>query len=287
MIPRVVAVMSVCVTAVCVLAQDDISEATASEIKRLRKELMQVQEERTTVAEEKDKDAEDFQAYRKTMLRRMRHMRSEIDSLQGVHRDYRSMSDSLSALINAEKSRKKQLELTQDAYRSDLLRACDRALETAGGLPPGVASKTRSALTLLKNELTAGSVDNIEATNRFFRIWRNMDGASTSIQIAQGTSPVPQIRGTAYTLRLGTIFEAVVNAKGTRAAIWEGWTDEGRPEWGLVEDPAVAAEILKAVNVREGKALPELVEVPLRGTPVDVHAESSNEGTDSENYSND
>ena len=287
MIPKAVAVMSVCVAAVCVLAQDDIGEETASEIKRLRKELMQVQEERTTVAEEKGKDAEDFQAYRKTMLRRMRHMRLEIDSLQGVHRDYRSMSDSLSALINAEKSRKKQLELTQEAYRGDLLRACDRALETAAELPPGVASKNRSALALLKNELNAKSVNTIEATNRFFRIWRNMDGASASIQIAQGTSPVPQIRGTAYTLRLGTIFEAVVNAKGTRAAIWEGWTDEETPEWKFVEDPAIAAEILKAVNVREGKALPELVEMPLRGTPVAVHAESSDEVTESENSSDD
>lgn len=264
--PMVAAVTIVLAAAVrpVVCQQQDLTE----EIKRLRRELMQVQEERNRTREEIDKDKEDFQNYRKRALERMRDIRQETDSIRQVIQDYSQQRDSLEAVVGGVKSRTKHYELLQDAFRRELIGACDTVEIYARELPPAGTEKVMSAIGLLRNELNTKTVDNIESVTRLFQIIRDMHEQGASIQIVQGTSPVPDIRGTTYRLRLGAYFEAVVNTAGTRAALWTGYDDEGNPQWRSIDDVAVASQILKAVNVREGKSLPALVQLPLSDVTV-------------------
>jgi hypothetical protein len=247
-----------------VCQQQDLTE----EIKRLRRELMQVQEKRNRTQEEIAKDKEDFQSYRKRSLERMRDIRQETDSIRQVIQQYSQQRDSLEAVVGGVKSRTRHYELLQDAFRRELVGACDTVGLYASELPPAGAEKVLSAIGLLRNELTTKTVDNIKSVTRLFQIVRDMHELEASIQIVQGTSPVPDIRGTTYRLRLGAFFEAVVNTAGTRAALWTGYDDEGNPQWRSIDDVAVASQVLKAVNVREGKSLPALVELPLSDVTV-------------------
>jgi hypothetical protein len=249
------------------MAQDGDAEI-AKEIKRIRKELMQVQDERARVDEEKRKDVEDFREYRKRTQERLNRVRAETDSLRRQIRVTKNQNDSLSALIQAEKDRKRQYELLQSAFSGAIAANCDRAIEAASQLPPIITDKHLSALKLLKGELANGSIDNVEGVARLTQIVRDMGDLTGTLQIVQGSSPIPEIRGTAYRLRIGAFFEAVVNAKGTQAALWAGYDENGGAMWEQIEDPAVAGQILLAVNVREGKSLPEMVELPLAHVPL-------------------
>jgi hypothetical protein len=51
-----------------------------------------------------------------------------------------------------------------------------------------------------------------------------------------------------------------VNLKGDECAVWYG---SGGTGWKTIKDPAVATQILKAANIREGKSLPAFVKLPL------------------------
>lgn len=243
-------------------------EDLTPEINRIRKELVSVQNERERVAEEKRKDAEDFEEYRERIRETMRSVRHETDSIELETIDYTEKRDSLDALINSVENRAKQYEMLQDGLRTHLIGAVGRVMIFAEGLPPQASEKHISALKLLENELKAKDVDNIEAVTRLFQVISDMHDLTGNIQIAQGNSPVPEIRGTSYRIRMGAFFEAVVNAKGTTAAVWTGYGEDGNPLWQVISDPAIAGEILKAVNVREGKALPELVRLPFQDVPV-------------------
>ena len=100
------------------------------------------------------------------------------------------------------------------------------------------------------------------------QILNKLDEASSGIQISQESSPVADIRGMVYRLRIGTIFEAVVDTKGEKCAVFTGWGDDGAPHWKNLDSPDTAMMVLQAVNIREGKSLPAFVNLPLpaRGT---------------------
>jgi hypothetical protein len=94
------------------------------------------------------------------------------------------------------------------------------------------------------------------------QIIQNLDEASAAIQAGQETAAVPEIRGAGSMLRIGDIFKAVIDEEGKVCAFWHGADARGQGQWEVVRDPAVAAVVLKAINVRQGKALPSFVDVP-------------------------
>ena len=85
--------------------------------------------------------------------------------------------------------------------------------------------------------------------------------------------PVADIRGMVYRLRIGTIFEAVVDTKGEKCAVFSGWGDDGAPHWKDLDSPVLAQAVLQAVNIREGKSLPAFVNLPLRGRDREAQSE--------------
>jgi hypothetical protein len=174
----------------------------------------------------------------------------------------RLQNDSLLALIRSESSRQRQYDLMQDSFRKKLIAACSRYLEKTESIPPLAAKNMRSMLSFLQSELTTKNIDNIEGLQRLAQVQKDFDAVTGSIQIAQGSSPVPEIRGTVYRLRIGCLSEAAVDVQATKYALWKGADSSGNALWELHSDPDGAAKIMEAVNIREGKALPAFAHIP-------------------------
>jgi len=151
----------------------------------------------------------------------------------------------------------KEVSLRQEQLKEKLIHHCNKLLETAKSLPPILSSKIKAGLEYLKSELIVRSIDNIEGIHRLVRISRDLGADLVDIEIVQGSSPISQITGTSYRLRIGGIFEAVV--KGETAAIW----DFPKRKWIMLNDPMKARLIMNAVEVRTGKKEPSLVQIPI------------------------
>jgi len=231
-----------------------------NEIKRARKELMQLQTERQKNKMERIKDLNEFQDYVKRTTERLAAVKNETATINRQITVQRRKTDSLAALINNANAQVKQAEMCQDAMREKLAVSCDQIIATLQSIPPMVRQNLIASASLLKNELRNKSIDNMEALNRIQQIMVRAEEVTGSIQVSQESSPIAEIRGTVYRLRIGAFFEAVVNLKGEECAVWYG---SAGPEWKMIKDPAIASEVLKAANIREGKSLPAFVKIPL------------------------
>ncbi|MBD3322645.1 MAG: DUF3450 family protein [Chitinivibrionales bacterium] len=240
------------------------------EIGRIRKELKQVQSERERVKEEAQKDRKDFARYVERQQKRFAAIKTETDSIKSQTRKHQNTSDSLAAHIATLQDSKRQYEFRQDRFRNRLIKGCDRFLEIAGSMPPMASKTLSSSLSYLRSELVSKAIDNVEGINRLAQIVKDLNEATMSIQIMQGRPPVTELQGTCSSLRIGGIFQASADAKETYAAIWTGYDDEGNPLWKVVKNPEIAANIRLAVNIREGKALPDFVALPFGKTDTDV-----------------
>jgi hypothetical protein len=163
-------------------------------------------------------------------------------------------------LVNFANARIKQAEMCQDAMREKLVASCDQIIANLQNIPPMVQQNLIASTALLKNELRNKSIDNVEALNRLQQVMVRSEEVTGSIQVSQESSPISEIRGTVYRLRIGTFFEAVVNLKGEECAVWYG---SGIPGWKTIKDAGIASQILKAAQIREGKSLPSFVKLPL------------------------
>ena len=245
-------------------ATDDID----AEIGRVRKELASIVAEKRQVQEKAEKDYAEHRAYLKTIRQRFGTIRSEIDSLKNLQIVEKERNDSLEGAIRVERSRQRQFELLQNSFRQQLVRVCRVFIEQVRLLPPLSSGTTESALAFLESELKTKNIDNVEGIQRLFQILGTIEELTGSIQIASGPSPVPELRGTVYRLRIGTLFEAAVDAQGRNYALWTGTDSTGEALWTTGSDNATAAGILNAVNIREGKSLPSLVDLPFSNNKV-------------------
>lgn len=230
-----------------------------SEIKRLRKELMQLQTERQKNKTDRIKDLNEFKEYQKRTAERLAAVKSETNSINHQVAVQQRRNDSLAALINSANAQSRQAEMSQDAMRENLIVSCDKIIATLQGIAPMVQQNLIASSALLKNELRNKTIDNVEALNRLQQILVRCEEVTGSIQVSQESSPIAEIRGTVYRLRIGTFFEAIVNLKGEECAVWYG----GGGGWKTISDVGVATQILKAANIREGKSLPSFVKLPL------------------------
>jgi len=264
---RCAAVAVMLMTTIPAFAQQS-AEEIEKEISRIRKELVSVQNERATVKDQMKTDRDEFDTYRQSILGKMRALRNETDSIASLQGAFKQKKASLEGAVLGYKSQQRQYDLLQEQFREKLLLATSSVEMRAKRLTPSAKEKPMAAASLLRSELSSKSVDNVEAVARLFQIARDMDGAGSTIQIVQGTSPVADIRGTAFRLRLGTLAEVIVSQKGDKAAIWTGVNEAGVDQWKVISDPVVAQEILTAVTIREGKAIPRMVKIPFANAVV-------------------
>ncbi|HEX2959448.1 MAG TPA: DUF3450 family protein [Chitinispirillaceae bacterium] len=235
------------------------------EIGSLRKELTDIASQRKAVKENMRKDEKEYKEYIARTKQRFDALHREIDSVQSAIKAQSSVNDSLLGTINALQTAKRQVDLQQSGFRDKCVAICDGYLKMVKTFPPMVRKSYDASLSFLRSELISKTIENSEGVQRLSQILKDIDESASSIQMVQGVSPIPEIRGTAYCMRLGMLFEAVVNMEGTSYALWKGYTTDGKEVWQAGNDPAIADQLLKWVNIREGKALPEFVQLPLIG----------------------
>lgn len=235
------------------------------EIGSLRKELIDIAVQRKTVKEDRRKDEKEFAEYIARTKKRFDALHGEIDSVQSAMKVQSVVNDSLLRAIDALQIAKRQVDLQQSGFRDKCVAVCDGYMKMTRNFPPMIQKTFDATLSFLRSELIAKSIESSEGIQRLSQIVKDIDEAAASMQMVQGASPIPEIRGTAYRIRLGMLYEAVVNMEGTSYAVWAGYTPDGREIWRNGNDPVVASQLLKWVNVREGKALPEFVQLPLGG----------------------
>jgi hypothetical protein len=250
-----VVLMALFVGAACFAQEYDID----SEISRLKRELTRIEEERKETHAAAAKDKEEFAQYTSRTKKRLRAIAAETDSVRGQLSVYAHTSDSLGALLSGIQARRREYTLMQESLRRKLIALCNAQLALSRTLPPLVSEKAHAAVSFLKSELAAKSIDNIEAMNRLITLMSDIEMQLMDIQIVQGQSPVGDIAQTVYRLRIGGIFEAVVDSKGEKCALWIG---PGASDWQVIDNPDTASRILKAVAVREGKTVPAFVDLP-------------------------
>jgi len=233
------------------------------DIARLRKEIVQAQADAERISQEMDKDKKDFEAYRTRTAQRLAQTQSQLDTLKSETVAQSRANDALAAQIGGVLAQRREIELSQDEFRQKLIAFCNNVQPAVKRLTPLIMAPTLSGLSLLVNDLTTKSVDVVEGCSRLVQILNKLDEASSGIQISQESSPVPDIRGLVYRLRIGSFFEAVVDTKGEKSAVFAGWVSDGAPRWKNLDSPAIAMAVLQAVNIREGKSLPAFVNLPL------------------------
>jgi hypothetical protein len=233
------------------------------EIARLKKETAQVRTERQRVREDISRDKNEFSAYQERIASRKHDYTAETDSIRRLTASYERKKDSLDAFISSIESKKRNFELMKDRVREHIALACEKLLSAIKKIPPAVSRPAVGALTFLLNDCATKNIDNIEAMQRFVQIARNLDEASYSIQTGQEASAVPQLRGNASMLRIGTVFEALVDEDDKTAAVWQGG-EAGLPEWRVLSEGEYAGMISKAIAIRESKSMPAFIVLPWR-----------------------
>lgn len=235
----------------------------SEELVRFRKELTQIQSERQRNRVEREAEAKDYQAYQGRTAARMAQVCAETDSINSEAAKSRRTGDSLSALVNAFTDKKKQVELSKDNLRQRLARSCDALDSTVSAFPPLARGRISSSLALVKSELLARTMESAEAFARLSQAVSLARDASSSIEASQENSPVADIRGQVSRLRVGTLFEALADQKAEKCLVWRSNAEQLEAPWLPCADRSAPENIVKAVAIREGKALPSFVVLPL------------------------
>ena len=247
---------------VCMLNAAEMYDLDA-EIARVKKELGKVEGERIKVKKEFLKDRSEFASYQERASKRNLSLKTGTDSLRLQIRAASVLNDSLQSELMSINTKIRQQDLNQKRLRETILDVCCGLQKEADSLPPLASEQVRGSLGYLSGEISAASIDNIEALNRLIQISKGIQSMSREVQSVEGLSPVGQLKGTVYRLRIGTVLEAAVDSKGEQAFFWDragGWQAAG--------DPSLAPSLLKAIKIREGKTVPSLVQIPfVQGEP--------------------
>lgn len=228
-----------------------------NEIIRVKKELKQAKKERKKVLVAAKQDKKEFEEYKKRTLARFRVLAAETDSIRRQVGIFNKKSAGLGSILSQLDAQKREYDLRQKHLQGQLVSLCDNAVAFAKTTPPLLSKKACDGIDFLKSELAVGSIDNSEGAERLVKILNDLDLQCMNVEIAQGASPIPQIQGNVYRLRIGGVFEAAVDTKGSKCAVWSAGG-----QWLFIDAAAVSSEILEAVMIREGKALPAFVKLP-------------------------
>ena len=231
------------------------------DINRCKKEIAQVKAERQRVREDRARDKSEFTAYQERTASRKERYVTETDSIRRLVASFERKEDSLDAFIGSLEQKKRNFDLLKERFREHIARACEKLLNAIKKYPPAVSRPTNGALTFLINDCVTKNIDNTEALQRFVQTLRNLDESTLTIQTGQEASPVSAIKGNASMLRIGAVFEAIVDENGKNAAVWQGG-ETGMPEWQVLSDEETAGMISKAIAIRECKAMPAFVVLP-------------------------
>ncbi|MEO6094829.1 MAG: DUF3450 family protein [Fibrobacteria bacterium] len=238
-------------------SQEDVE--VENQLRRAKKDNEQLDKERAKVRQATLDDYQQFKEYQQRARQQFGALKQKNDSLNQVASRLRGRNSGLGANINGIKSRQREYDINQEKLRGRLEELCDTLLQITEVLSPMLSEKQSASIRFLKSEIHAATSDNMESMSRLFSILTELENRLMDIEVDQGSSPLPSITGIVYRLRIGGIYESIVNENGTQAALWNAQDRK----WEAVDDKDVAARIRKAISIRAGKTVPELVTLPL------------------------
>ena len=239
-----------------------------NEIGRLKKELSAVRADRQRTMDDVIKDKKEFAAYQDRTASRKNSLARETDSLKRQIVLFEQKKDSLSAIAAGLEQQKREYGLLQEHFKEHLVAACATLMPLSKKSPPAVAKQSTAALSFLMNDCTTKSVDNVEAVHRLVQIISNIEEASRAIQTGQETPNLQQMQRSSLMLRIGSVFEAVVDDDAKNGALWQGSDASGRPLWQALTDAETRSMVLKAINIRESRVLPAFIVLPYAVPPL-------------------
>lgn len=263
----------ICTWIMGVAVADDFSGDLSGEIARVQRELRQVQGQRQDLQREVLNDKTEYAAYKKRIKQRRDDVSHATDSVRQRMDHLKTRNDSLVAKLFAVNAAIRQQELQRERFQHILITAVTKLQREVDHFPSLITEQYRGSISYLLGELQAQSVESTEAMYRFVRIVQDMRIVLQDIQVVEGVSPLPELKGTVYRFRIGGVFEAIIDMQGKNAFLWSGNTDEGKPRWQKVADERGSAAIMKAVKIRGGKTIPELVELPFGDVQPDVEGD--------------
>ncbi|MBN1577713.1 MAG: DUF3450 family protein [Chitinispirillaceae bacterium] len=231
------------------------------EIARLKKEISRVQSQRQDEAKEVKKEQAEFESYRERTAARMASVTRQTDSIRTLLQRTNLHNDSINAALAAVTSQIREQDLQRERLREVILRASKMLQGEMDRFTPLIREQYAGPIGYLIGEIEVGSVENTEALYRLLRIIWDLRTVCREIQVVEVASPVPQMRGTVYRLRIGSVFEAIVDMQGEKAFLWNT-AEDGTGRWIALPRREDAASILAAVRIREGKTVPELIHLP-------------------------
>jgi hypothetical protein len=168
------------------------------------------------------------------------------------------INDSIEIEVTAINTKIRQQELLQKRFSETVLLAARKLQKEIDKLPRNSSEQLRGSLHYLIGEIMDGTADNAEALYRLMQIIHDTKAFSREIVVAEAASPIPELRGVVYTIRIGSVFEAVIGRDGKSAFI-----RDVSGKWIPVDDSNSLSMIMLAVKIREGKAMPAFVVLPL------------------------
>lgn len=232
------------------------------EISSLEDELQRINAERDRVRTEMQRESEEFSEYSRKIAQRKESFTAAIDSLREQINSSTDQRDSVLSDITGIESTIRQHELLQNSIRRQLNEACEDLISLIDTLPPDIRDNTRNTLEHLSSELQSGRIGNIEALQRYVSITNRIEKLSFEIDVSETESPVRQIRGTVYRIRIGNFFEAIADPEQKRMALWTGYDQNGQAQWLISDDPQLVTGVIEAANMSMGQMVPSFVEIP-------------------------
>lgn len=233
-------------------------EELDKEILWLKKEIERVETQRKEEAKEAKKERAEFEAYNQRAQQRIEGIKKQTDSIKTVLKEISLLNDSLNQEISSINLKIKEYDLHKESIKNSLLKSIKNIINQLDSLVPFLQEQYKGSLKYLYSELENGNSELSEALYRLTKIVREIHTVSQEIQVVESSSPIPQVKVSVYRLRIGNIFEAVIEKEGKVAFVWncyyKKWTQA---------DPTTLEALIKAVKIKEGKMVPELVDLPL------------------------
>lgn len=256
----VVTLLTCAATAGVLFAEDN--DEVGQELRRLKNEIRRVKAQRTEEAQQVKKENWEYADYQKRTAKRKNVITARTDSLQTQLQLLNTRNDSLNARLETIRTAIEEENLRKKSLSGVIIQSVESVKTELERFPPMIREQYSGSLTYLIGEVKGGTVENTEALHRLMRIVRDVRTVAQEIQVIESASPVAELRGTVSRLRIGAVFEAVYDDKSNTAFLWTPAEDTLPEKWHTVKDESAVTAIKKAILMREGKVVPELLALP-------------------------
>jgi hypothetical protein len=202
-----------------------------------------------------------FRSYLRAEAVHKAQFQAQNDSLESDIKKAEKRVDSLEQTVGSRKMGGEAADNQVEEMRLVLITSCEDLRKLYDSLPPSNIRAASATLDFLKSELESKTVTVSEALERYYQILSSLDDAESSMETYTGVSPVQEITGQAYFIRIGLVYLAVTSEEGKEAYIWvpvRGY--EG--SWQPVNDVNAKAALWDAVRIRDHKIVPDIVNLP-------------------------